>query len=161
MNRIALTLALTAGLTGCATDPDNIGIVYNDPTAFRPYSCEDLQTQIVVLDDLIGRQYEQLDSKAFHDRWQLLVGPLVGLPVGFGLDGSGSNPDREIDYGRLKGRAVGLRREAVRKQCPDAERYGKEALAIEDGDYDFKVSGEDSVNTLADPNWNHPEYSQP
>lgn len=133
-----LAVLVILGLGGCATHPDSIKATYNDPGRFEKYDCEELAVRIARLDDFVAEQYQELRSDANWDRAQVAVGAVVPMALIF-VDGTYGHKGAERAFGRLKGKAIGLRRAAVRKQCPDAERYAREAEAIEQNRYSFGI----------------------
>jgi len=148
-----LTLTAILTLSGCATAPNRIDVVHADPNQFRDMDCPALEREIMALDDRLGREHEALDRMASFDGFQATISVLVPIiPVGLGTE-HGTSREREILFGREKGRAIGMRREALRKQCQFAgvENFPDEMQAIEDGKYKFKVSDADVANSLAYP----------
>lgn len=156
-----LIAVLLAQVSGCATAPDRIDVVYNDPNAFRSYDCDTLKHEITTLDDIIGREREKLSHKASLDAFQAMASVLTALPVGFGTDGGGRTPEQEIAFGKLKGRAIGMRREALRKNCAGSDPYPNEIQAIESGDYEYKVSNATVKNSLMYPTLKSDEPMSP
>jgi len=136
MKSITSLILFTLILNGCATRPASIKAQPVDMSRFAQYSCDKLSVRIARLDDFIAQQYQTLKKDANLDAAQVAMAVVSPASLLF-LDGTYGHKTAERGYARLKGKAIGLRRTAVKKQCPGAERYAHEAKLIEDNHYDF------------------------
>ncbi len=163
MNRMFVTVLAAGILAGCAKPADRIGVIHNDPNAFRDMDCDTLKVEIVALDDWISREGERLDRRASADGFQLTASILISpLPIGLGTEGNNRNVmEEELRFGKAKGRAIGMRREAMRKGCSGTEHFPDEIAAIERNDYRFVRAEGDAVNSLTSPVRGSANYSMP
>jgi hypothetical protein len=111
---VALLLAITIGLTGCATSSNKIAASYSSPIQFQSYDCNQIAQESARIQAKITETGGQLDKAADNDKVLTGVALVVFWPAVFFL---GGNKQQEAEFARLKGDYDALQQAAITKKC--------------------------------------------
>lgn len=115
MKKLAVSLAITLGLAGCASAPEDIQPIYVSPSEYAGYSCDSMQTEMRDISRRVGQLTGQLDEEATADAWQMGVGMVLFWPALLFLEGGDGAQAHE--YATLRGKYDALTEAHNRKGC--------------------------------------------
>lgn len=108
------TLA-SAGLGGCATQPDKIQAGSVSSINYGSYDCQRIAMESRRVQERASALHHSLKGEADADEWQMGLGLVLFWPSLFFLEG-GDGP-QAAEYAQLKGEAEALQKAAVEKRC--------------------------------------------
>ena len=111
---VAIGLAISTLMAGCATSSEKIAPSYVSPLQFQSYDCEQLTGESMRLSQRVTALQAQVDKAAANDKALTGVGVILFWPALFAL---GGNQQQEGEYGRLKGEFEAIQQAAVLKKC--------------------------------------------
>lgn len=103
------------GLSGCATQPDEISSAYVSPIQYQGYSCDQVRMELARTTRRANELHGNLKETADTDQTQMAVGLILLWPTLFFLEG-GDGPQAQ-EYARLKGERDALEDVAIQKNC--------------------------------------------
>lgn len=110
---VSLLLAITIGLSGCATSSNKVTAAYASPLAYQGYDCTQITSESARLQSKIAETGGQLDKAADNDKILTGVALVVFWPAVFFL----GNKQQEAEFARLKGEYDALQQAAIAKKC--------------------------------------------
>ena len=117
MKKLAVSLAIAIGLSGCASAPEDIQPIYVSPSEYASFSCEAMETEMRDISKRVGVLTGQLDEEATADAWQMGVGMLVFWPALLFLEGGDGAQAHE--YATLRGKYDAVTEAHGRKGCKE------------------------------------------
>jgi len=114
---IAIMVATSVALSGCATASKDIAAAYVSPMQYQAYDCSQLSGEVQRIQSRVNQMTGQLDTAAANDKALVGVGMLLFWPALFALGGT---KQQEADYARLKGEYDAVQQAAILKKCPGA-----------------------------------------
>lgn len=112
---LAVSVAVSLSLAGCASQPEKIATQYVSPLAYKDFSCEQIASEMQRTSRRQTELQVQLKKLADDDQTQMAVGAILFLPVLFFLEGG--DGAQAAEYSRLKGEYEALQSVAVQKNC--------------------------------------------
>jgi len=123
MRRLAaFSMATCMVVSGCASDPDNIGSTYVSPNRYSDYNCDQVRAELERVSSRVAEVTGQQEEEATEDAVATGVGIVVFWPALFFLAGD----DKEEELKRLKGQHEALEKVAIKKECDVAEEIKKQ-----------------------------------
>ena len=110
---IATLLAITIGLSGCASSSNQVAASYASPLAYQNYDCGQMAAESARLQSKLAESGGKLDSAANNDKVLTGVALVVFWPAVFFL----GNKQQEAEFARLKGEYEALQQAAIAKKC--------------------------------------------
>lgn len=110
-----LFIAAAFALSGCATQPSDLGTTYVPVATYANYDCDQLTAEVNHINLRLDELYTSLKDKADTDAAQMGIGLLLFWPVLFALEG-GDGPEA-TEYSRIKGEYEAIRQASLQKQC--------------------------------------------
>lgn len=104
--RVISVVACFAVLSSCAPSPTHIQAAYVSPTMYNGFTCDQVDTEIMAVDDKATDLYRRINHKANGDAWKMGIGLLVTWPALLFLSGGDSAEAGE--YAQLKGQKDAL-----------------------------------------------------
>jgi hypothetical protein len=115
MNKpIAVALAVTLALTGCATASKDIAGTYVSPMQYHTYDCQQLAGESQRIQGRVNQLGGRLDEAAANDKALTGIGLILFWPALFALGGT---KQQEAEYARLKGEYDAVQQAAILKKC--------------------------------------------
>jgi len=111
---IALALASTLALSGCATASRDIAGASVSPLQYQSYDCEQLSAESMRINGRAAQLSGRLDEAASNDKAIVGVGMVLFWPALFFLGGT---KQQEAEYARLKGESEAVQQVAIQKRC--------------------------------------------
>ncbi len=111
----ACGLALTLGLSGCATRSANIAPVAADPAAFALWSCDRIDEELDKVQQRAADVAYSVDERAGNNILALSVGVTLFWPALLAMRPEGPEAS---ELARLRGRDGALRTASARQGCP-------------------------------------------
>ncbi|WP_404301460.1 hypothetical protein [Alicycliphilus denitrificans] len=111
---IAIAVAVSFGLTGCATSSKDIASAYVSPVQYQNYDCDQIVAENQRLAARVSQLGGRLDEAASNDKAIMGVGLVLFWPALFALGGT---KQQEAEYARIKGEHDALQQAAVAKKC--------------------------------------------
>ncbi len=108
-----LSILFVAGLSACATSPDEMIGDDVPPAVYDNYDCEQLAVEIIYLGDRVRDLYDLLAVRHKRDAWQAGFSWFYGITAFF-LDGDGPEAQQ---YRQFSGQFESARVQALKKQC--------------------------------------------
>lgn len=105
MKKIALIVAISIAVTGCATSSAGITATEISPQQYQAYDCKQLYYERIRVQNRLLALGKQLDKAAAADAGLLFVTLFLFWPAMIALGGT---EQQEADYARLKGEEVAL-----------------------------------------------------
>jgi hypothetical protein len=120
--QMAVVLAISTGLVGCATSSKDISANYVSPLQYQSYDCGQISAEVQRIQARVVELGGRLDQAASNDKAIMGVGLILFWPALFALGGT---KQQEAEYARLKGEYDALQQAAIGKKCsglvtPDA-----------------------------------------
>lgn len=112
----ALLVSSSAGLVGCAHNPDDIEADYVPPLTYSSLSCDDLQGELIRVSDEVRKVTGQQRDKARNDKLAV-AGAIILWPTLFFL----ASGDKENKLAQAKGQYKALVINAKTKKCEFAK----------------------------------------
>jgi len=112
----ALIVSLSAGVTGCAHNPDDIEADYVPPMTYANLSCDDLQGELIRVSNEVRKVTGQQRDKARNDKLAV-AGAIILWPTLFFL----ASGDKENKLAQAKGQYQALVINAKSKKCEFAK----------------------------------------
>ncbi len=109
------TLICLLVLSGCASQPKDIGAAYVSSVQYQDYDCEQIQIEMANVSRRANELHGQLKETADNDAAQMGIGAVLFWPALLFLEG-GDGPAAQ-EYARLKGEKEALEQAAVKKRC--------------------------------------------
>ncbi len=106
---------MRAGITSCASNPDNIEGKYISPVIYQNWTCDQLTEERTRLTLEVARVTGLQRENAHADAAMMAVGLVLLWPVLFGL---AATKDRKDEVARLKGEFEAVDQAVRVKQCP-------------------------------------------
>ena len=118
MSRLLIKPMLAIGVcllsVGCASNSKEIGATYVSPMTYQNYSCEQLVTENIRLQNRLSQVAGNVDKKAHGDKVKMGVGLVLFWPTLFFLKGDGVEAQ---EYARLKGEHEAFDAAYIQKNC--------------------------------------------
>lgn len=111
---IAVAVAVSFALTGCATSSKDIASAYVSPVQYQNYDCDQIVAENQRLTVRVSQLGGRLDEAASNDKAIMGVGLVLFWPALFALGGT---KQQEAEYARIKGEHDALLQAAVAKKC--------------------------------------------
>lgn len=99
--RISLVILSAALLSACASSPNKIQASYVSPLKYRGYSCGEIDTEMVAIDQRAAALHKKLRKRADTDAFNMTAGLVLVWPALLFLSG-GDGPAAN-EYAQLKG----------------------------------------------------------
>lgn len=115
MRKFFVAASVAFLVSGCASQPDEIGTAYVSPLQYRQYDCDQLSLEAERVSRRTQELYGSLKKTADDDAAQMGVGLILFWPTLFFLEGG--DDARATEYARLKGERDALESESVQKKC--------------------------------------------
>jgi uncharacterized protein YceK len=114
---VCVAVAVSIGLSGCATASKDIASTYVSPMQYASYDCDQLNAEAQRIQSRVVQLGGRLDEAASNDKALTAVGVVLFWPALFFLGGT---KQQEAEYARLKGEYEAVQQAAVQKRCPGA-----------------------------------------
>jgi starvation-inducible outer membrane lipoprotein len=111
--KIAITLAATLALAGCATAPDQIAAAYVSPVAFSGQTCAQLNAQAQQLNARLATATGQQTQQASNDAALTAVALVLFWPAALFIGGN----DQGSAIAQMRGEAQAIQAAAVARGC--------------------------------------------
>lgn len=108
-------IAVTAFLSACASQPNDIPTQSVSTLTYRNYDCDQISMELDRINRRAGELYASLKNTADNGAVQMGVGLILFWPTLFFLEGGDGVEAQE--YARLKGERTALEIVAVRRKC--------------------------------------------
>ncbi len=115
MKNSIIALAVTLGLSACASAPEDIAATYVSPNEYNSFSCEELEDEMRALSRRVAILTGKLDEEASADKVQMGVGLVLFWPALFFLEGGDGVEASE--YALLKGKYEAVEIKYNRNKC--------------------------------------------
>jgi len=115
MKKYLAAVSIAVILSGCASQPEEIGTAYVSPLQYRKYDCDQLSLEAERISARTQELYGSLKKTADDDAAQMGVGLILFWPTLFFLEGG--DDARAQEYARLKGERDAIEKESVQKKC--------------------------------------------
>ena len=109
----ASILVAALGLSGCATNPDNITAAYVSPIQYDGYSCPQLREEAARLSSKASEMVGVQKSKADGDSVAMGVGLIIFWPSLFFLKGDGTTA---TEVAHLKGQMNAVEEASIKRK---------------------------------------------
>jgi hypothetical protein len=110
---LAITLAITIALSGCATSSGKVVGTYASPLAYQSYDCSQIASESSRLQSRMTELGGQVDKAADNDKVLTGVAVVLFWPAIFFL----GNKQQEAEFGRIKGEYEAIQQAAIAKKC--------------------------------------------
>jgi starvation-inducible outer membrane lipoprotein len=111
--KIAITLAATLALAGCAAAPDQIAAAYVSPVAFSGQTCGQLNAQAQQLNARLATATGQQTQQASNDAALTAVALVLFWPAALFIGGN----DQGSAIAQMRGEAQAIQSAAVARGC--------------------------------------------
>lgn len=111
---LAVVMATTSILPGCATSSKDIASTYVSPIQYANYDCNQLTAEMQRIRGRVNQLAGRLDEASNNDKLIMGAGLLVFWPVLFALGGTKA---QEQEYSRLKGEYDAVNQAAIERKC--------------------------------------------
>ena len=111
--KIAITLAATLALAGCATAPEQIAAAYVSPVAFSGQTCGQLNAQAQQLNARLATATGQQTQQANNDAAMTAVALVLFWPAAFWIGGN----DQGAAIAQMRGEFEAIRTAAIQRGC--------------------------------------------
>ena len=138
---MSLAAAIAAGLTACASHPDQIRAVEVSTSQYEHYDCEQISMKLDLVANRTAELYTSLREERSTDAAQTTIGLLLFFPALLFLEG-GDGLEAE-DYARLKGQYEALQDVAVAKKCEVSSRSPRQIVAEMDAERKAREAADD------------------
>ncbi len=138
---MSLAAAIAAGLTACASHPDQIRAVEVSTSQYEHYDCEQISMKLDLVANRTAELYTSLREERSTDAAQTTIGLLLFFPALLFLEG-GDGLEAE-DYARLKGQYEALQDVAVAKKCEVSSRSPRQIVAEMDAERKAQEAADD------------------
>lgn len=118
MKKLALVIAISVAVSGCATSSTGITAASVSPQQYRSYDCRQLYYEKFNVQNRLSTLGKQLDKAASTDAGLMFVTLFLFWPAMFALGGTAQ---QESDYARLKGEEEALTQALI--QCQPTQSY--------------------------------------
>ena len=115
MKNILTITAITAVLTACASQPDDIQTAYVSSLQYKDYDCDQLSMEAERVSARSIDLHQSLKKTADDDAIQMGVGLVLLWPTLFFLEGG--DDARAHEYARLKGEREAIEKSSIQKKC--------------------------------------------
>jgi len=115
MRKFIAAASVAVFVSGCASQPEDIGTAYVSPIQYSKYDCEQLSLEAGRVTSRTHELYGSLKKTADDDAAQMGVGLILFWPTLFFLEGG--DDARATEYARLKGERDAIEKESVQKKC--------------------------------------------
>ena len=111
--KIAITIAATLALAGCATAPDQIAANYVSPVVFSGQTCGQLNAQAQQLNARLASATGQQAQQAYSDAAMTAVALVLFWPAAFFIGGNDQGPA----IAQMRGEAEAIQSAAIARGC--------------------------------------------
>ena len=111
--KIAITIAATLALAGCATAPDQIAANYVSPVVFSGQTCGQLNAQAQQLNARLATATGQQAQQANSDAAMTAVALVLFWPAAFFIGGNDQGPA----IAQMRGEAEAIQSAAIARGC--------------------------------------------
>jgi len=111
--KIAITIAATLALAGCATAPDQIAANYVSPVVFSGQTCGQLNAQAQQLNARLASATGQQAQQANSDAAMTAVALVLFWPAAFFIGGNDQGPA----IAQMRGEAEAIQSAAIARGC--------------------------------------------
>ena len=108
-------IAVTAFLSACASQPNDIPTQSVSTLTYRNYDCDQIAMELDRINRRAGELYASLKNTADNDAMQMGVGLVLFWPTLFFLEGGDGVEAQE--YARLKGERKAIETVAIQRKC--------------------------------------------
>ena len=111
--KIAITIAATLALAGCATAPDQIAANYVSPVAFSGQTCGQLNAHAQQINARLASATGQQAQQANSDATMTAVALVLFWPAAFFIGGNDQRPA----IAQMRGEAEAVQSAAIARGC--------------------------------------------
>ena len=107
-------LSVAAGLSACATNPNDIAASYVSPTLYMGLSCDQLREEAIRVSNAASIAVGAQDEKVTQDAVAMGVGLVLFWPALFFIGGGGTT---ESEVAQLRGEMTAIEQASIQKNC--------------------------------------------